>query len=90
MCPDPNDPTKEGVCNPELSQYNADSISLVAAGAYFENVLSAPLSLEYPSSGAKRDVSNTTSSNTTAADFMVDYPITDDMAVDPPSNTTWL
>lgn len=36
-CPDPNDDTKAGVCDPTLSIDNADSLALIASGTWFSD-----------------------------------------------------
>ena len=32
LCPDPNDPTKPGYCNADLSVDNADTLAIMAGG----------------------------------------------------------
>ena len=37
ICPDKDDPDKPGVCNPDLSIDNADSLSIMAGGLWFSD-----------------------------------------------------
>lgn len=46
FCPSKDDDQKEGICDPEFAQTNADSYALVAAGVYFSDQCGKPLSLE--------------------------------------------
>ena len=34
LCPDPNDPTKPGYCNADVSVDNADTLAIMAAGEF--------------------------------------------------------
>ncbi|KAF2280019.1 uncharacterized protein EI97DRAFT_454956 [Westerdykella ornata] len=56
LCPDPNDPKKEGICDAEKSAENADTYSFVAAGVGFSKLCKRAIPLP-PAPSAKRALS---------------------------------
>ncbi|KAJ6480667.1 hypothetical protein C8R47DRAFT_1218517 [Mycena vitilis] len=58
LCPDITNPTKEGLCHPDLAATNADSISLFSTAVYYSARCGAPVSLPPPAEPGSDDDSD--------------------------------
>ncbi|KAL3463731.1 SGNH hydrolase-type esterase domain-containing protein [Aspergillus heterothallicus] len=58
LCPDPNNPGQEGICDSGLSAYNADSWALVVVGGYYTRKCGRQIPLPEESSSSSADDSS--------------------------------
>lgn len=58
LCPDPNNPGQEGICDSKLSAYNADSWTLVIVGSYYTRKCGREIPLPEDSSSSSADDSS--------------------------------
>jgi hypothetical protein len=64
LCADPNDPTKDGVCNADFSKTNADTWAVVAAGIFFSENVGTEVPLVPPNPVSAQAVSELSTAGT--------------------------
>ncbi|KAJ7669908.1 hypothetical protein DFH06DRAFT_1320943 [Mycena polygramma] len=70
MCPDPSNPTKEGLCHPDLAVTNADSISLFSTALYYSARCGGPVALPPPPPESEAPVQSESDDDSDDSDYV--------------------